>query len=145
MGFSKQEYWSGLPFPSPGIFLTQGLNPGLPHCRQTLLPSEPPRKPAKVMGRNLKAKAKLFFISESSFLVGVKEAQGREHRAQQTQGHAVGKRVCRKVPEEHCLQPEPRGFWDIWIFTHVLIIMLKEEIIFQAPWVASKLKAFPET
>ena len=34
--FSRQEYWSGLPFPSPGNFLTQGSNPGLPHCRQTL-------------------------------------------------------------------------------------------------------------
>ena len=29
MGFSGQEYWSGLPCPSPGVFLTQGLNPGL--------------------------------------------------------------------------------------------------------------------
>ena len=27
MGFSSQEYWSGLPFPSPGIFLTQGSLP----------------------------------------------------------------------------------------------------------------------
>ena len=36
MEFSRQEYWSGLPFPSPGNFPTQGLNPGLPHCRQTL-------------------------------------------------------------------------------------------------------------
>ena len=35
-GFSRQEYWSGLPFPSPGVFPTQGLNPGLPHSRQTL-------------------------------------------------------------------------------------------------------------
>ena len=26
MGFSRQEYWSGLPFPSPGIFPTQGSN-----------------------------------------------------------------------------------------------------------------------
>ena len=26
MGFPKQEFWSGLPFPSPGIFLIQGLN-----------------------------------------------------------------------------------------------------------------------
>ena len=26
MGFFRQEYWSGLPFPSPGIFPTQGLN-----------------------------------------------------------------------------------------------------------------------
>ena len=36
MGFTKKEYWSGLPFPSPGIFPTQGSNPGLPHCRQIL-------------------------------------------------------------------------------------------------------------
>ena len=36
MGFSRQEYWSGLPFPSPGNLPTQGSNPGLSHCRQTL-------------------------------------------------------------------------------------------------------------
>ena len=35
-GIFREEYWSGLPFPSPGIFLTQGSNPGLPHWRQTL-------------------------------------------------------------------------------------------------------------
>ena len=28
--FSRQEYWSGLPFPTPGIFATQGLNPSSP-------------------------------------------------------------------------------------------------------------------
>ena len=36
MGFSRQGYWNGLLFPSPGIFLTQGSNLGLPHCRQML-------------------------------------------------------------------------------------------------------------
>ena len=36
MGFSRQEYWSGLPFPSPGNLPTQVSNPGLSHCRQTL-------------------------------------------------------------------------------------------------------------
>ena len=36
MEFSRQEYWSGLPFLLQGIFPTQGSNPGLPHCRQTL-------------------------------------------------------------------------------------------------------------
>ena len=36
MEFSRQEYWSGQPFPSPEIFLTQELNPGLPHCRWIL-------------------------------------------------------------------------------------------------------------
>ena len=36
MGFSRQEYWSWLTFPSPGDLPNQGLNPGLLHCRQTL-------------------------------------------------------------------------------------------------------------
>ena len=36
MGFSRQEYWSGLPFLLQVIFTTQGLNLGLPHCRQIL-------------------------------------------------------------------------------------------------------------
>ena len=31
MGFSRQENWSELPFPCPGIFPSQGLNPRLPH------------------------------------------------------------------------------------------------------------------
>ena len=29
MGFFRPEYWKGLPFPTPGIFLTQGSNLGL--------------------------------------------------------------------------------------------------------------------
>ena len=39
MGFSRQEYWSGLPFPSPKIFPIQGSNLYilcLLHCRQIL-------------------------------------------------------------------------------------------------------------
>ena len=36
MEFSRQEYWSGLPFLIQGIFPTEGLNPGLPYCRQIL-------------------------------------------------------------------------------------------------------------
>ena len=36
MGFSRQKYWSGCHFLLQGIFPTQGSNPGLPHCRQTL-------------------------------------------------------------------------------------------------------------
>ena len=42
MGFPRQEYWSGLSFPPPGIFLIQELNPALSlslsftHCRQIL-------------------------------------------------------------------------------------------------------------
>ena len=36
MGFSRQEYWSGLPCPPPRDLPNQGSNPGLPYCRQIL-------------------------------------------------------------------------------------------------------------
>ena len=36
MGFSSQEYWRGLPFPSPGDLPDPGIKPGLLHWRQTL-------------------------------------------------------------------------------------------------------------
>ena len=36
MGFSRQDYWSVLPFPSPGIFWTQKSNLGLLHCREII-------------------------------------------------------------------------------------------------------------
>ena len=35
-GFSRQEYWSGLPCPLLGVFPTQGSNSGVLHCRQIL-------------------------------------------------------------------------------------------------------------
>ena len=34
MEFSRQGYWNGLPFPSPGDLPNQGLNLGLLHCRR---------------------------------------------------------------------------------------------------------------
>ena len=45
MGFSRQEYWSGLPFPSPGDFPNPGSNPGLPYCRQIPYYLSHPGKP----------------------------------------------------------------------------------------------------
>ena len=36
MGFPRQEYWSGLPFLSPGDIPDPGIEPGLLHCRQFL-------------------------------------------------------------------------------------------------------------
>ena len=44
MGFSRQEYWSGLPFPSPGDFPDPGIESGSPALQADALPSEPPGK-----------------------------------------------------------------------------------------------------
>ena len=48
MGFSRQEYWSGLSFPSPGDLLNPGMEPRSPALQADSLPSEPPRKPLYV-------------------------------------------------------------------------------------------------
>ena len=44
MGFSKQEYWSGLPFPSPGDLPNPGIKLGSLVLQADTLPSEPPGK-----------------------------------------------------------------------------------------------------
>ena len=43
-GFSRQEYWSRLPFPSPGDLPDPGIEPGSPALQADSLPSEPPGK-----------------------------------------------------------------------------------------------------
>ena len=48
MGFSRQEYWSGLPFPSAGDLLNLGIepeSPAPPALQADSLPAEPPGKP----------------------------------------------------------------------------------------------------
>ena len=48
MGISRQEYWSGLPFPTPGDFLDPGVEPlslASPELQVDSLPPAPPGKP----------------------------------------------------------------------------------------------------
>ena len=45
-GFSRQEYWSGSPFASPGDLPNPGIEPGSPALKADSLLSEPPRKKA---------------------------------------------------------------------------------------------------
>ena len=45
MGFSRQECWSGLPFPSPRDLPDPGIEPRCPTLQADALPSEPPGKP----------------------------------------------------------------------------------------------------
>ena len=45
MGLSRQEYWIGLPFPSPGDLPDSGIKPRSPALQTDSLPAEPPGKP----------------------------------------------------------------------------------------------------
>ena len=48
MGFSRQEYWNGLPLPSPGDLPDPGIEPGSPALQADSLPFEPPGKPLDI-------------------------------------------------------------------------------------------------
>ena len=47
VGFSRQEYWNGLPFPSPGDPHDPGIKPWSPALQADSLPTESPGKPHK--------------------------------------------------------------------------------------------------
>ena len=53
LGFSRQGYWSGLPFPSLGDLSDSGIKPRSPALTADFLPSEPPGKPNQGKMRQL--------------------------------------------------------------------------------------------
>ena len=71
MGFSRQGYWSGLPFPSPGDLPNPGIIPGSPALQTDALPSEPLGKPDERLGsfKNLRP---LSVANVPDFLLGEK-------------------------------------------------------------------------
>ena len=91
MGFSRQEYWSGLPFPSPGDLSNPGIKPGSPTLQVDSSPSETPNSMLKIWKKKknyLQYQGKNFsdLFSQTSFSVWV-----------QRQGSS-GKRGCWEEP-----------------------------------------------
>ena len=66
MGFSRQEYWSGLPFPFPGDLPDSRIEPGSPALPADSLLSEPPEKPRILYRPKLKP-SKAFFGRVTTF------------------------------------------------------------------------------
>ena len=60
MEFSRQEYWGGLPFPSPGDLPYTGIEPRTPALQADSLLSEPPMKPSLY---EVDQNNKLYFLS----------------------------------------------------------------------------------
>ena len=59
MGFSRQEYWSGLSSPSPGDLPNPGIEPKSPALQTDALPSEPPGNPSSALGQQISLSAAL--------------------------------------------------------------------------------------
>ena len=60
MGFSRQEYWSGLLFPSPGDLPDPGIEPRSPALQADALTSEPPGKNKDLTKKEKDPKTNIF-------------------------------------------------------------------------------------
>ena len=71
MGFSRQECWSGLPFPSPGDLPNPGIEPRSPTLQVDSLSSEPPAKPPDIcLGMRVKScMVALFLVFERTSIL----------------------------------------------------------------------------
>ena len=81
MGFSRQEYWSGLPCPSPGDLPNPGIEHQSPVLQADSLPSEPPGK----------VESKGLYLEPGTMAVGVQGGRrptnlGRKMRACRAEG-----------------------------------------------------------
>ena len=65
-GFSKQEYWSGLPCPPPGHLHNPGTKPRSPALQVDSLPSKPPGKPRNTGVGSLSLPQGIFLTQESN-------------------------------------------------------------------------------
>ena len=59
MGFPRQEYWSGLPYPSPGDIPDPGIEPTSPALAGGFFTTEPPGKPSRFEKLQIKRKLNL--------------------------------------------------------------------------------------
>ena len=65
-GFSRQEHWSGLPFPSPGDLPHPGIEPRSPALQADSLLSRPPEKPRNIGVDSLSLLQGIFPTQESN-------------------------------------------------------------------------------
>ena len=70
MGSSRQEYWNGLPFSSPGDLPNPGNEPGSPAFQADSLPTELWGKPVNVFG------SPLLYLAHYGFLIVIKGSRG---------------------------------------------------------------------
>ena len=69
MGFSRQEYWSGLPVPSPGDLPDPGIKPRFPGLQADALTSEPPGKSKKIKKKKKKHHGPFVSVSRMTILL----------------------------------------------------------------------------
>ena len=98
--FSRQEYWSGLPFPPPGDLPDPGTEPRSPILQEDSLPSEPPGKPKNIGVGSLSLLQVIFLTQEFNqgflhcrWIILPAELQGKSHSLGSQHPGIPGKRL----------------------------------------------------
>ena len=78
MGFSRQEYWNGLPFPSPGDLPDPGIEPWFPALQADSLPTELQGNPEKECSRREKGMNSIGSVIRVSFVMNPSLQEGFE-------------------------------------------------------------------
>ena len=107
MGFSRQEYWNGLPFPFPGDLPDLGIKPGSPALQADSLPTE-------LCG---KSRGQLLIAPETMKWLG------QSGNNAQLWMHLVVKVKSNAVKNNYCI-----GTWNVRSMNHSKLDMLKQEM-----------------
>ena len=78
MGFLRHEYWSGLPFPSPGDLLNPGVKPTSPTLAGRVSTAEPPGKPVVENSQALTLSMELGSIFDLLCLVSLSKLENQQ-------------------------------------------------------------------
>ena len=119
MGFSRQEYWSGLPFPFPRDVPDPGIEPRSPALQADALLSEPPGKPHHYLGFSLNHADDTTLMAESeeelkSLWMKVNEESekvGLKLNIQKTKIMASGPITSWEIDGEQWKQCQTLFFW----------------------------------
>ena len=130
MGFTRQEYWSGWPVPSPGDLPDPGIKPASPALAGGFFTSEPPKKSLMVGGG-----AVVVSIGMSSATQWATEANSQRPFSSSRALSAIRKHSWRAA--------KSAGIQDLWICTPALTDLEKRQVLLSTSGSQTKLKVIP--
>ena len=101
MGFSRQEYWSGLPFPSPGDLPYPGIEPRSPTLWPNALTSEPPGRGQHNREGKKKKKTQNTCLNQNSKQRNSSDAHVCHQQVGEALLHCLGLRTSPECPEDN--------------------------------------------
>ena len=130
MGFSRQEYWSGLPYPPPKNLPHPGIEPRSSAWSGGFFTTEPPGKPRRMREVHLKKNSVSVLGRGSSLCKG--HVEGRNRSLSRTYRRVVGSRAESRLsfPKSHTWKQAEPGYWasksnsGVWIICFFFFIFL---------------------